>query len=58
MIALLVRTIKEQCIWLHNFKKFEEAQTTIGQWVAWYNTQRPRQALSIKTPKQAYDSAA
>ena len=58
MIERLFRTMKEQCIWLHNFKSIEEAQTVIGQWVNWYNTQRPHQALKMKTPKQAYQLAA
>jgi len=58
MIERLFRTMKEQCIWLHNFKSFEEAQAIIGQWVMWYNTQRPHQALNMKTPKQAYQLAA
>ena len=58
MIERLFRTMKEQCIWLHNFKSIEEAQTVIGQWVNWYNTQRPHQALKMKTPEQAYQLAA
>ena len=58
MIERLFRTMKEQCIWLHNFKSIEEAQTVIGQWVSWYNTQRPHQALKMKTPEQAYQLAA
>ncbi len=58
MIERLFRTMKKQCIWLHNFKSFEEAQATIGQWVMWYNTQKPHQALNMKTPEQAYQLAA
>ena len=58
MIERLFRTIKEQCIWLHNFKSIEEIQTVIGQWVNWYNTQRPHQALNMKTPEQAYKLGA
>jgi len=58
MIERLFRNLKEQCIWLHNFKALEEAQAIIGQWVRWYNTRRPHQALTIKTPEQAYQLAA
>lgn len=39
--------------WLHNFKSFEEALAIIGRRVMWYNTQRPLQALNMKTPEQS-----
>jgi len=58
MIERLFRTMKEQFIWLRNFKSFEEEHEIIGQWVMWCNTQRPHQALKMKTPEQAYQLAA
>lgn len=51
-----IRTLKEQCVWLHRFKNLEEARTTIAAWINHYNHQRPHQALGYQTPKQRHHS--
>lgn len=51
-----IRTLKEQCVWLHRFNNLEEARSTIAAWIEHYNHQRPHQALNYQTPKQRHDS--
>lgn len=58
MVERLIRTIKEQCIWMHNFESLSEARSAIGKWIDFYNTERPHQALKMKTPAEAYALAA
>ena len=43
------RSLKEECVWQHNFTCFEEARRTISQWIHWYNTSRPHQSLGYKS---------
>lgn len=45
MIERFFRSLKEECIWKYNFETFEEAKTTIQDWVKFYNDKRPHQAL-------------
>ena len=58
MVERLIRTVKEQCLWLHNFNSLDEARHVIGQWFRYYNTQRPHQALGMKTSDEIYKLAA
>jgi transposase InsO family protein len=41
MIERFFRSLKEECIWQHHFKTFEEAKAAIEAWVTFY----PHQAL-------------
>ena len=50
IIERFFRSLKEECVWQHNFSSFEEARRTISQWIDWYNTSRPHQALGYKSP--------
>ncbi len=50
IIERFFRSLKEECVWQHNFTSFEEARRTISQWIDWYNTSRPHQALGYKSP--------
>ena len=50
IIERFFRSLKEECVWQHNFSSFEEARRTITQWIDWYNTSRPHQALGYKPP--------
>lgn len=58
MVERLIRTVKEQCIWLHNFQSLEEARQALRSWFNYYNEQRPHQALGMKTPRMIYKLAA
>lgn len=52
MIERFFRSIKEECVWQHSFRSFAEAHPLIEKWIAWYNTERPHQALAYHSPTQ------
>jgi len=37
--------LKEECVWQHGFTGYQQARQVIRRWIAWYNTERPHQAL-------------
>ncbi len=58
MVERVIRTLKEQCVHRHRFESLTHAMRTIGDWIHFYNHQRPHQALKMKTPAEAYALAA
>jgi len=46
------RSLKEECVWQHQFHSFAEARVAIQHWIAWYNDERPHQALGYCSPRQ------
>mgnify|MGYP006050534165 CR=1 FL=1 len=58
MVERVIRTLKEQCVHRHRFETQQHASRAIGDWIAFYNTRRPHQALGMKTPAEAYALAA
>lgn len=58
MVERLIRTVKEQCIWLHNFASLDDARQALAIWFQYYNEERPHQALKMQTPRQVYKLAA
>ena len=58
MVERLIRSVKEQCLWLHNFESLEEARQALRAWFGYYNDHRPHQALNMKTPRLMYQLAA
>ena len=52
MIERFFRSLKEECIWLHNFQGVQQAQETIEKWVQFYNQLRPHQALNYLSPDE------
>ncbi|MEM8492241.1 MAG: IS3 family transposase [Pseudomonadota bacterium] len=58
MVERLIRTVKEQCLWLHNFASLEETRQALRAWFRYYNSERPHQALNMKTPRQMYQLVA
>ena len=52
IIERFFRSLKEECVWQHNFTSFEEARRTITQWINWYNTGRPHQSLGYISPSR------
>ena len=52
MIERFFRSLKEECIWLHNFKGVEDARDTIEKWVAFYNQKRPHPSLGYLSPDE------
>ncbi len=58
MIERVIRTLKEQCSHRHRFKSLQHASQIIGDWIDFYNHQRPHRALGMKTPAEAFALAA
>jgi putative transposase len=58
VVERVIRTMKEQSVHRHRFESLTHAMHTIGDWIRFYNHQRPHQALKMKTPAEAYASAA
>jgi putative transposase len=58
LVERVIRTLKEQCLHRHRFETRQHASRVISDWVRFYNTRRPHQALGMKTPAQAYALAA
>ena len=52
IIERFFRSLKEECVWQHNFGDFAEARAAITQWIEWYNAGRPHQALGYRSPRQ------
>ena len=45
-----MRTFKEECAWLHNFKTLAEAEEIINRWIDDYNHRRRHSSLGYMTP--------
>lgn len=54
MVERVIRTLKEQCVHRHRFESQTHALRVIADWIAFYNQQRPHQALKMMTPDAAY----
>jgi putative transposase len=52
LIERFFRSLKEECVWQHNFESFSEASEKVGGRVRWYNEERPHQALGYQSPAQ------
>jgi len=52
LIERFFRSLKEECVWQHNFSCFAEARAAITKWIEWYNAERPHQALGYRSPRQ------
>jgi len=52
MIERFFRSLKEECVWQHNFGDFKTANRIINRWLTWYNHERPHQSLDYKSPTE------
>ncbi len=52
VVERFFRTLKQECVWLHNFESFEQAETVVAQWIEKYNKYRLHSSLDYKTPEQ------
>lgn len=50
----VIRALKEQCVHRHRFETLQHATRVVGDWIHFYNHERPHQALGMKTPRQTY----
>jgi len=58
LVERVIRTLKEQCVHRHRFETLQHASRVIGDWIGFYNTERPHQSLGMKTPAEAFALAA
>lgn len=58
LMERFIRSLKDQCVHRHRFESLAHAMRVIGDWIRFYNDERPHQALNMKTPAQAYALAA
>lgn len=59
MVERVIRTSKEQCAHRYRFETLQHASRVIGDWIGFYNNQRPHQALGMmKTPADVFALAA
>jgi len=58
LIERFIRTLKEDCVWLHRFESLAHATATIGAWIRYYNTERPHSSLGYKPPVESIKLAA
>lgn len=52
VIERLIRTMKEEVIWLRDWNSAAEMREALHAWMARYNTERPHQALGWLTPAE------
>ena len=55
-IERLWRSLKYEAVYLHDLSDGFAAGRVIGQWIAFYGTERPHSALDGKTPMEAYSA--
>ncbi len=53
-IERLWRSLKYDAVYLHEIADGFTARRVIGEWIGFYNTQRPHSALGGRTPAEAY----
>lgn len=55
-IERLWRSLKYEGIHLHQYKKIKELKRYLPSLIAWYNKERPHQALDYLTPEEMADA--
>ena len=53
-IERLWRSLKYECIYLHDFETGSEVRAGIARWMDFYNTERTHSSLDDRTPDEAY----
>ena len=48
------RSLKYEAVYLHDLADGFQARRVIGEWIDFYNAERPHSALGGKTPAEAY----
>ena len=57
-IERLWRSLKYEAVYLHGLSNGFVAERVIGDWIDFYNTERPHSALAGRTPAEAYGGRA
>ena len=55
-VERLWRSVKYECVYLHEFETVKQAKKLIGSYFIFYNNERPHQALGYRTPREVYAS--
>ena len=50
VIERFIRTLKEECVWVHRLESLEKAEAAITRWIDFYNNERPHSALNYIAP--------
>jgi len=53
-IERLWRSLKYEAVYLHELTDGFKAERVIGEWIGFYNTERPHCALAGRTPAEAH----
>jgi putative transposase len=53
-IERLWRTVKYDCVYLHEFESGSQARRVLGEWIDGYNSERPHSSLDDMTPDEVY----
>lgn len=48
------KSLKYECVYLNAFENGIEARKEIGNWIKFYNEERPHSRFGLKTPSEAY----
>ena len=54
-IERLWRSLKYECIYLNEIRDGFEAKRLIGDWIGFYNGERPHSSLNGETPEMSYE---
>ena len=54
VIERLWRSLKYEAVYLHEMTDGFAAERVIGEWIEFYNTERPHSAFDGKTPAEVY----
>jgi putative transposase len=57
-VERLWRSVKYECIFLHDLETIRDAQGVLKEYFISYNLERPHESLGYKTPDQIWSSAA
>ncbi len=57
-VERLWRSVKVEEVYLHDYQSVRDAREGLGQYLAFYNGQRPHQALGYRTPAEVYVASA
>ena len=55
MIERFWRSLQFECDFINAFETGSGARAAIGEWLAYYNTERPHSTRRILTPIEAYE---
>ena len=56
MSERLWRSLKYECVYLHDSERGSQAKAGIRKWLAYYNAERPHSTHGILTPNKAYEN--